>query len=93
MKALRLKTYRFFLLTVILLGVLSPAPRPVEAALSMPANFITETVIDGLTSPTTIAFAPDGRIFIGLKSGVVRVFQNGVLLPTPFNDITSQENN
>jgi PKD repeat protein len=37
-----------------------------------------------------MAFAPDGRMFITLKGGVVRVYQNGALLPTPFLDITSQ---
>src|SRR5262249_44716515 len=30
------------------------------------------------------------RMLITLKGGVVRVYQNGALLPTPFLDITSQ---
>ena len=44
----------------------------------------------GLPFATGVAFAPDGRMFIALKGGVVRVYQNGTLLPTPFLDITSQ---
>jgi LPXTG-site transpeptidase (sortase) family protein len=62
-------------------------------AFAFPAGFVSETVVGNLTGPTTIAFAPDGRMFIGQKDGRVRVFQNGVLLPTDFIDISSQVNN
>lgn len=65
----------------------------VRAAPTFPAGFVSETVVSGLTGPTTIAFAPDGRMFIGQKDGRVRVFQNGVLLPTDFINISSQVNN
>jgi len=91
------KTSRLSLLTLTLLSLvafLSITPTgQVQAAISLPAGFITETVVAGLTYPTTIAFAPDGRIFIGQKSGIVRVFENGTLLPVPFINISSQVNN
>jgi glucose/arabinose dehydrogenase len=61
-------------------------------AQTTPPGFITETVVSGLTVPTAIAFAPDGRMFIALKSGVVRVFANNQLLPTPFIDLSSEVN-
>jgi glucose/arabinose dehydrogenase/PKD repeat protein len=38
------------------------------------------------------AFAPDGRIFLLQKDGIVRIFKNGSLLPTPFLNISSQVN-
>ena len=47
----------------------------------------------GLNLPTSFAFTPDGRIFIAEKSGVVRVFKNGALLPTPLIDISAKVNN
>ncbi len=66
---------------------------PVQAAPLFPPGFTSEVVIPNLTGPTTITFAPDGRMFIGQKDGRVRVFENGVLLPTDFIDISSEVNN
>src|SRR5262249_37487743 len=39
-----------------------------------------------------LAFAPDGRLFVWQKNGVVRVIKNGVLLPTPFIDVSAKVN-
>jgi glucose/arabinose dehydrogenase len=50
---------------------------------TLPAGF-TETQISGLSSPTAMEIAPDGRIFVCLQGGSLRVIKNGVLLPTPF---------
>ena len=58
----------------------------VNVAATLPAGFAETQVADGL-NPTTMTFAPDGRIFIWQKTGVVRIFKNGVLLTTPFIDI------
>jgi glucose/arabinose dehydrogenase len=63
------------------------------AAATPPAGFTTQTVVSGLNTPTSFAFAPDGRIFIAEKDGVVRVFKNGALLPTPVIDISARVNN
>ncbi|MGE0405444.1 MAG: discoidin domain-containing protein, partial [Candidatus Korobacteraceae bacterium] len=41
-------------------------------------------------TPVGIAFAPDGRLFILQKAGIVRIFEQGALLPAPFLDISSQ---
>ncbi len=66
--------------SVLLLGV----SFPLHAA-TLPSGF-TETQIgsDLSGSPTAMAFAPDGRIFVCLQTGQLRVVKNGVLLPTPF---------
>jgi glucose/arabinose dehydrogenase len=62
------------------------------ARLSWPASassgFVSETIADGLSAPTDFAFAPDGRIFITEKSGAVRIFKDGELVPDPFVELT-----
>lgn len=60
---------------------------------TFPSGFISETIVSNLAGPTTIAFTEDGRIFIGQKDGKVRVFENGVLLSTPFIDLSGEVNN
>ena len=52
-------------------------------AATLPAGF-TETQISGLSSPTAMDIAPDGRLFVCLQGGQLRVIKNGALLPTPF---------
>jgi glucose/arabinose dehydrogenase len=59
-----------------------------------PPGFVSEIIAGaGLPFPTAIAFAADNRMFIALKGGVVRVMQNGALLPTPFIDLSNEVNN
>ena len=68
-------------------------PRPSAADTFADPGFATETV--ATVPPFTLvglAFAPDGRLFVWQKNGVVRVIKNGVLLPTPFIDLSSQVN-
>ncbi|HEX6719094.1 MAG TPA: PQQ-dependent sugar dehydrogenase, partial [Pyrinomonadaceae bacterium] len=56
---------------------------PVVYGATLPAGF-TETSITGLTEPTAMDFAPDGRIFVCEQGGSLRVIKNGALLTTPF---------
>ncbi|HVG34609.1 MAG TPA: PQQ-dependent sugar dehydrogenase, partial [Pyrinomonadaceae bacterium] len=56
-------------------------------AATLPTGF-TETQVSGLTNPTAMAFAPDGRIFVCQQSGQLRVIKNGALLATPFLTVT-----
>ncbi|MDQ3134293.1 MAG: PQQ-dependent sugar dehydrogenase, partial [Acidobacteriota bacterium] len=61
---------------------------PAANAATLPGGF-TETVIaSGMPSPTAMAFAPDGRLFVCQQGGQLRVIKNGVLLPTPFVTLT-----
>ena len=39
-----------------------------------------------------MAWAPDGRLFVWQKNGIVRVIKQGVLLPTPFIDLSAKVN-
>jgi glucose/arabinose dehydrogenase len=60
-------------------------------AASLPAGF-TETQISGLSNPTAMEIAPDGRIFVCLQGGGLRVVKNGALLPTPFLTLNVDSN-
>ena len=51
---------------------------------TLPPGFVETTVASGIESPTAMAIAPDGRIFVCSKSGALRVIKNGVLLASPF---------
>jgi glucose/arabinose dehydrogenase len=58
-------------------------------AATLPAGF-TETQFGSNLggSPTAMAFAPDGRLFVCLQGGQVRVVKNGSLLSTPFMSLS-----
>src|SRR5689334_7665049 len=51
---------------------------------TVPSGFSDVQVVAGLSNPTLMEIAPDGRIFISEQAGKLRVVKNGVLLPTPF---------
>lgn len=53
-------------------------------AATLPAGFAETRVATGLSSPTAMAFAPDGRLFVTQQSGALRVIKNGALLTQPF---------
>lgn len=49
---------------------------PASAGAAVPSGFTDTAVISGLTSPTNAAFAPDGRVFISEKSGLIKTFDS-----------------
>src|SRR5687767_7226845 len=51
---------------------------------SVPAGFSESLIAGGLTSPSAIEVAPDGRVFVAEQTGAVRVIKNGQLLAAPF---------
>ncbi|HEY9044963.1 MAG TPA: PQQ-dependent sugar dehydrogenase [Ohtaekwangia sp.] len=53
-------------------------------AQTFPAGFSRVQVANGISNPTVMAFAPDGRIFVAQQNGALRVIKNGALLTTPF---------
>ena len=59
---------------------------------TLPAGFAQSRVAGGLTAPTTMAFAPDGRLFVAEQAGRLRIIQDGRLLETPFLDIAGRVN-
>jgi glucose/arabinose dehydrogenase len=58
------------------------------AAAVVPSGFTDTPVVSGLSSPTAMAFAPDGRIFIAQQGGQLRVVKDGVLLTQSFLQVT-----
>lgn len=69
-------------LVVLALGV-------VVTATTLPPGFTDTQVAGGLSSPTAMAFAPDGRVFVCEEGGSVRVIKDNVLLATPFATVTT----
>ena len=62
-------------------------------AATLPAGFAeTQFGSNVGSSPTAMEFAPDGRLFVCLQGGQLRVIENGVLLPTPFTTVTTTAN-
>lgn len=57
-------------------------------AASLPSGFTESLVAAGLTNPTAMAFAPDGRLFVCQQGGQLRVITSAGLLPTPFVSLT-----
>ena len=57
------------------------------------ANGFAETQVATGLDPTSMAFAPDGRLFVLEKSGRVRIVSNQTLLSAPFLDISSAVDN
>jgi glucose/arabinose dehydrogenase len=53
-------------------------------AATVPPGFTDTEIASGLSAPTSMALAPDGRIFVLEQGGSVRVIENGQLLSTPF---------
>lgn len=56
----------------------------VAPAQTFPAGFSQVLVATGITKPTAMAFALDGRLFVAQQTGALRIIKNGVLLAQPF---------
>jgi len=68
-----------------------PAPTPTA---TLPSGFRDSIAVRGLTEPTAVRFASDGRVFVAEKSGIVKVFNN-LTTPTPtvFADLRTNVHN
>ncbi len=77
-------------LPAILALSLAFASAPAGAAPTLPAGFQDELVASGVTSPTDLAFTPDGRLLIAAAPGRVRVVKDGTLLSGSALDISAK---
>ena len=82
-----MRTRRLPIATAVLLTFAAAA-----RAATLPSGF-SETFVSGLSSPTAMAIAPDGRVFVCEQSGDLRVIKNGALLATPFVSLTVDDFN
>jgi glucose/arabinose dehydrogenase len=71
---------------ILLLGVAAT----LSAGVPLPPDLEIPVVVSGLSSPVGVTNAGDGsdRIFVVERAGRIRVVENGVLLATPYLDIT-----
>ena len=64
------------------------SPTPAAQGATLPPGFQESTVFSGLTNPTVVRFAPDGRVFVAEKRGVIKVFDSLTdTTPTVFADL------
>ena len=76
------------------IGIVLGLPAYVVAAPILPSGFQETTVFSGLTQPTAVRFASDGRVFVAEKSGIIKVFD--ILTdptPTIFADLRTNVHN
>lgn len=72
-----------YAITSLLLYLFLPLLWLSAGAQSLPANFQRVQVANGISSPSAMAFLPDGRILVCQETGQLRVIKNGSLLSTP----------
>ncbi len=83
-RSLYILRMRVTLLAVLLLGLSGLA-----LAATLPTGFVETQIASGLSGPTAMEIAPDGRIFVLEEGGRVRVIKNNQLLATPFITLTT----
>jgi glucose/arabinose dehydrogenase len=70
----------------LVLSALVAAALPAAAA--VPTGFTQTLITNAVTAPTSMAFAPDGRLFVTQQHGRVRVIKDGALLAANFLSLT-----
>lgn len=80
------------LVAALVVTLLTPAVRPEPArAANLPPGFSESVVLSGLTQPTMVRFARDGRVFVAEKRGVIKVFDGlGDSTPETFADLRTE---
>ena len=60
----------------------------------IPGDLLDNLVVDGFTHPVNIEFAPDGRIFVAEKGGVIKIVNaDGTVQAQPWLDISPKVHN
>jgi glucose/arabinose dehydrogenase len=77
---------------IISLHISSQAPAFAQPSVSEP-SLTAELVLDGLSSPTSIAFLDENNILLLEKEGTVRLISNGQLQPQPVLQLAGVESN
>jgi glucose/arabinose dehydrogenase len=100
MTSARLSVLHIPITLIVAISPLTNAATPVNAAHSKQLlrplvnapGFEATVVADGLYQPTSIASLPGLGIAIAEQSGVVRVWRDGVLSPSPLIDLRERVN-
>jgi aldose sugar dehydrogenase len=77
---------------ILSLHISSSPPVFAQPSISAP-NLTAELVLDGLASPTSIAFLDENNILMLEKEGSVRLISNGQLQPEPVLQLAGVESN
>ena len=88
-RTLRVVAVALFALLLSLAAV-ALASREANGAGEVPRGFTQARLATGLSEPTTMAMAPDGRIFVAEQRGTLRVIKDGRLLPDPAIDLSQR---
>jgi hypothetical protein len=88
------------LVLLVMLLPLTPASTNSLVSLAAPPaatlrpGFQESIVFSGLTNPTAVRFAADGRVFVAEKSGLIKVFTSlSATTPTVFADLRTNVHN
>jgi len=84
-----MKKLNFLIYTVFVLGMGCSAPSPKKVDGSA-ISLKIQKIADGLHSPVTGAFTPDGTMLIGEQTGQIRVLKDRDLLQEPFLDLQNK---
>ena len=80
---------------IAVVGVLSAgatAQSPMPA--NLPQGFVKTEVFSELTEPTVVRFAPNGRVYVAEKSGLIKTYDSiADKTPTVFADLRTQVHN
>ena len=68
-------------------GLFTPAATTAAAA-SVNSDFTDSIVLSGLTNPTAVRFAPDGKVFVAEKNGKIKMYSSlSATTPTVWADL------
>lgn len=59
---------------------------------SPPDTFMLRTIAAGFTRPMSFTYAPDGRIFVAEKGGLIKIVSAGQVLAKPYADLRARVN-
>jgi glucose/arabinose dehydrogenase len=76
------------LLVALAVVLLALSANPAQSATTVPQGF-TDRLVANVQNSTTMAVAPDGRLFVAQKGGKLRVIKNGALLSKPFLTVST----
>ena len=83
--------YAFLAVLAIMAALVAPG---VASAAVLPAGFQQTTLMTGLQDPMDVEIAPNGRVFVAEKSGIVKTFTNfSDTTPTIAADLRTQVHN
>src|SRR5918996_266910 len=77
---------------ILSLHISSSSPALAQPSISVP-SLTAELVLDGLSSPTSIAFLDENNILFLEKAGSVRLISNGQMQPQPILQLEGVESN